>query len=115
MSATAVKAGWDLLCRATKRDMGIANVVFVLRRNGEPCTTRDIAVRFKECSPQRMGRFLSQGAERGTVERDGDQWRVARACVEAMRVHYRRWSDVFTADDERRALGELPPADGRSA
>jgi hypothetical protein len=99
----------NVLIRATKRDIGIANVVFVLRRNGEPCATRDIAARFKDCSPQRMGRFLAQGVERGTVERDGNQWRVTRECVEAMRVHYRGWSDVFTEDDERRARGDLPP------
>lgn len=103
------REGWDLLTRATTRDMGIANVVFVLRRNGEPCATRDIAARFADCSPQRMGRLLSQGVERGTVKRDGKQWRVTRACVEAMRVHYRQWSEAFTEDDERRALGELPP------
>lgn len=109
MTATTAPRDIDVLIRATTRDMAIANVVFVLRRNGEPCATRDIAARFKDCSPQRMGRFLSQGLERGTVVRDGKQWRVTRECVEAMRVHYRQWGDAFTADDERRALGDLPP------
>lgn len=108
MSETAA-TGLTVLTRLTFRNMSFLNVVYVLARNNEPRAPKDVAARFNGCSHQRataeMYKLVRAGAARWESGGGrGPRCRPTAAGVEAMRHHFRQWRDVFSEEDDRKAM-----------
>lgn len=96
----------DVLTLLTMRSIQFLNVVFVQCRNGEPSRPKDIAARFKDCSPQFAAAQLRRLEKAGAAERVGGHWWATEVGIAAMQLHYREdWTEAFTAEDEAKALG----------
>jgi hypothetical protein len=97
-----------LLQDLTTRDLAVLVGIYMLCRDGQSRTPKDVAAKFSDASHQlitkHMYALVGIGAARWDNNGGSPTCRPTDAGVQAMRIHYRDWRSRFSEGDDAKVL-----------